>query len=116
DLLRTSASAALATFSLRKPMPQCCSTFLSTLIRVSSAFAPRHQPSFAPVTIHACWYSQYLTFAFVGERWVANQPSRFFALAVSGISSSGSGFAPGTTKAGGRDDFVAGFGAGLGFA
>src|SRR5207253_9524641 len=37
-------------------------------------------------------------------------------VAVSGISSSGSGFAPGTTKAGGRDDFVAGFGAGLGFA
>src|SRR2546426_8357200 len=74
-------------------------------MRTRRAAAPCHQPNLAPVTIHACWYSQWRSLAAVGPRELVNQASRSLARAGSEISSRGSFGAPGAVNAAGRRAF-----------
>src|SRR5204862_5569212 len=53
DLDCTSPSARSASPALCAPTPQSCCVRRSTATSVASAAAPRHQPSFAPATIHS---------------------------------------------------------------
>src|SRR5215218_4042269 len=65
----------------------------------------------APATIHWCWYSQWLTFAFVGFGFVSSHVESACARSGSGISFSGSVVAPVAANAGGRCCGQAAFGA-----
>src|SRR4029078_1546803 len=102
DLDCTRSSAARATSALLPPTPQRCWARRSTAISVERASAPCHQPSFAPVTIHAFWYSQCETLRFVFRGCASSHVPSCVARFVSGISSSGSARAPGTANAAGR--------------
>src|SRR5689334_7757262 len=82
---------------------------------VCRASAPCHQPMRAPATIHSFWKSQCLTFAFDFFGCAASHVPSAAARSGSGISSSGSFLAPGTTNAGGRLAGAAGC-LGAGFA
>src|SRR5438105_1403898 len=83
-------------------MPQTDWARWSAAISRRRASAPCDQPNLAPVTIQACWYRKWLTFAVVGCGWARSQASSRRARSVSGISSSGSFGAPETTNAGVR--------------